>query len=272
VSVRARFRTSRGRVLATLPLFFLLVPAPPARAAEAENRIDFRILPACFRGDYGTGIDTSITYVPLIVVVSSRRQELRVTVPYLSIHTSQPVLYLNGEVIPAAAGGSTSESGLGDIVVQDEAFFLQGTSRRPWVSGILRVKFPTADEKKGLGSGETDYGGGVGVIQPLGPGWNLIGAWQYIVRGDPPGIDFRNTSWLTAGVQWRRSERSSWNAFYEARQSVIEGNSDLADVSLGYDRVLPRGVTLRSTAYAGLSSTSEDFGFSAGFSFARRAR
>ena len=261
-----------GRVSATLPLFFLLLPAPPARAAEAGTRTDFRILPAYFSGDYGTGIDTSITYVPLIVVVSSRRQELRVTVPYLSIHTSQPVLYLNGEVIPAPAGGSTSESGLGDVVAQDEVFVLQGSARRPWISGILRVKFPTADETKGLGSGETDYGGGVGVIQPLGPGWNFIGAWQYVVRGDPPGIDFRNTSWVTAGVQWRRSERSSWNAFYEDRQSVIEGNDDLADVSLGYDRVLSPGITLRSTAYAGLSSTAERFGFSAGFSFASRAR
>ena len=270
--MRTRFRTSRGRVLATLPLFFLPAPAPPARAAEAETRIDFRILPAYFSGDYGTGIDTSITYVPLIVVVSSRRQVFRLTVPYLSIHTNQPVVYLNGEVIPAPAGGSTSESGLGDVVAQDEVFILQGSARRPWISGILRVKFPTADETKGLGSGETDYGGGVGVIQPLGPGWNFIGAWQYVVRGDPPGIDFRNTSWVTAGVQWRRSERSSWNAFYEDRQSVIEGNDDLADVSLGYDRVLSPGITLRSTAYAGLSSTAERFGFSAGFSFASRAR
>ena len=261
-----------GRVSATLPLFFLLVPAPPARAAEAGTRTDFRILPAYFSGDYGTGIDTSITYVPLIVVVSSRRQVFRLTVPYLSIHTNQPVVYLNGEVIPAPAGGSTSESGLGDVVAQDEVFVLQGSARRPWISGILRVKFPTADETKGLGSGETDYGGGVGVIQPLGPGWNFIGAWQYVVRGDPPGIDFRNTSWVTAGVQWRRSERSSWNAFYEDRQSVIEGNDDLADVSLGYDRVLSPGITLRSTAYAGLSSTAERFGFSAGFSFASRAR
>jgi Putative MetA-pathway of phenol degradation len=268
--VRASVRTTVGRVLEALPLFFLLVPGTPARADGAGVRTDFRILPAYFSGDYGTGIDTSITYIPLIGVVTTRRQELRLTVPYLSIHTSRPVLYLNGEVIPAAGGGTTSESGLGDIVVQDEVFVVQGTSRRPWVSGILRVKFPTADESKGLGSGEADYGGGVGVIQPLRPGWNLIGAWQYVVRGDPPGIDFRNTSWLTAGVQWRRSEQSSWNAFYDVRQSVIEGNRDLADVSLGYDRTLSPGTVLRLTAYAGLSSTAERFGIGAGFSFGKR--
>ncbi|HEU4401101.1 MAG TPA: hypothetical protein VFT43_03270 [Candidatus Polarisedimenticolia bacterium] len=229
-------------------------------------RTDLRVLPAYFSGDYGTGIDTSITYVPMIAVVSSDRQEFRLTVPYVSIHTSQPVVYLNGEVIGPVPGGSTSESGLGDIVAQEEVFILKGTARRPWVSGVLRVKFPTADETKGLGSGEADYGGGIGVIQPLGRTWNLIGSWQHIVRGDPAGIDYRNTSWLTVGAQWRRSDRASWNAFYDRRQSVIEGHSDIADASLGYDRTLSRGVTFRSTLFLGLSDTAEDFGFAAGLS------
>ena len=236
--------------------------------AEAGTRIDFRILPAYFSGDYGTGIDTSITYAPMILVVSSDRQEIRLTVPYLSINTSAPVVYLNGEVIGPAPGGSTSESGLGDVLVQDEVFLLEGTARRPWVSGILRIKFPTADETQGLGSGEADFGAGIGIIQPLGPAWNLVGTWQYIARGDPAGSDYRNTSWLTVGAAWRRSGRSSWNAFYDRRQSVIEGKSDLADLSLGYDSAVSRGVTFRSAVYLGLSDTAEDFGISAGFSFA----
>lgn len=231
-------------------------------------RTDFRLLPAYFKGDYGTGIDTAIVYLPMILVLSSDRQELRVTVPYLSIRTSEPVLYLNGEVIAPAPGGSISESGPGDMVVQDEAFFLRGTARRPWVSGILRVKLPTADDTKGLGSGEPDFGGGLGVMQPLGHSWSLIGSWLYIARGDPAGLDFRDTSWLTVGVHRRLSERSSWHVFYDRRQSVIDGNPDLVDCSVGYDRVLWRGFALRSALFAGLSDTAEDFGVSAGFSVA----
>jgi hypothetical protein len=49
---------------------------------------------------------------------------------------------------------------------------------------------------------------------------------------------------------------------------VIESNAGLADLSAGHDRVLSGGVTLRSRVYVGLSSTSEDFGFGAGFSLA----
>jgi hypothetical protein len=243
------------------------MPAAAARASAA-TRIDLRVLPTFFNGDYGTGIETGITFVPIVLVVSSPRQEFRLTVPYLSIHTSEPVIYLNGEVIGPIPGGSTSQSGLGDIVAQEEVFFVQGTARRPWLSGILRVKFPTADETQGLGSGAYDYGAGLGFIQPLGHAWNVLGAFQYVVRGDPPGVDFRNTPWFTIGAQWRQSPRASWNVYYDRRRSVFEGNADLADLSAGYDRVLSRGVTFRSLVYAGLSTTSEDFGFGAGFSFA----
>jgi len=217
-------------------------------------------------------IDTSIVYLPMVFVFSSERQELRVTIPYLSIRTSQPVLYVNGEVIAPAPGGSTSESGLGDVVVQDEAFLLRGTARRPWVSGILRIKLPTADDTKGLGSGEPDYGAGVAILQPLGSAWSLIGSWLYIARGDPAGLDFRDTSWLTVGLHRRLSERSSWHAFYDRRQSVIEGNPDLADCSVGYDRALSRGITLRSSLFIGVSDTAEDFGLSVGFSMAAPSR
>ena len=270
--VRVRFAYPRGRVIPALPLFILLGATLMGGGAGAATRTDFRFLPAYFSGDYGTGIDTSIVNLPMILVVSSERQEFRVTVPYLSIRTSEPVLYLNGEVIAPAPGGSTAESGLGDVLVQDEIFFLQGTARRPWVSGILRIKLPTADEAKGLGSGEPDFGAGVAVIQPLGHAWNMIGSWMHIARGDPAGLDFRDTSWLTLGVHRSLSDRSSWHAFYDRRQSVIEGNPDLADCSLGYDRTLSRGVSLRSAAFVGLSDTAEDFGFSLGFSVAVGSR
>lgn len=255
-----------------LPFFVLLAAASSVGGVEAAIRSDVRFLPAYFSGDFGTGIETSILYLPVVLVVSSGRQELRVTVPYLSIRTSEPVLYLNGEVIAPAPGGSTAESGLGDVLVQDEVVFLRGTARRPWVSGVLRIKLPTADDTKGLGSGEPDFGAGAAVTQPLGSGWSLIGSWMHIARGDPAGIDFRDTSWLTLGLHRRMSEQSSWHAFYDRRQSVIEGNPDLADLSLGYDRALARGVTLRSTVFVGLSDTAEDFGVSAGVSVALGSR
>ncbi len=260
-------RARRRRALALLLALFAFAPA------RAETRTDFRILPAYFKGDFGTGIDTEIAYLPFIVTVGTERQEFRLTVPFLSITTSEPVTFAGGEIIArgpsAAAAGSTQQSGPGDVVLQEEYFFVRGGARRPWISGLAMLKLPTADDTKGLGTGEADYGPGVAIIQPVGAHLSLLGEARYIVRGDPPGIDYRNTLWLSAGVQARRSKTSSVSLLYDDRQSVLSGRQNLRDLSLGYDRLLSAGAKLRLALYTGLSRTAEDYGFSAGVSFGR---
>jgi hypothetical protein len=250
-----------GTVLAAVPLALLL-----SSQARAETRSDFRFLVSYFSGDFGTGIDTHIIYVPAILVVTREKHEFRLTVPYLSITTTEPVTFVGDQVIGRGQGGRTTESGPGDVVLQDEYFFVEGGRARPWVSALFRVKFPTADESRGLGTGEPDAGAGLGLIQPLGERWNLLGQTQYVVRGDPPDNDFRNTLWLSFGIQRRLSGSTSANLFYERRQSVLPGQPDLSDLSLGCDHSFARKLTLRAAAYLGLSETAEDYGVSAGIS------
>ncbi len=254
--------------IASLPALVLMSLLCATTQAGAETRASLRLLPAYYSGDFGTGISTDITYLPLIFGMTTKRHDLRVTVPFVSIRTEEPVTFAGGEVIRRGPGGagSTSEAGPGDVVVQEEYFFVQGTVRRPWVSGIFRVKLPTADESRGLGTGEVDYGPGLGIVLPAGRRWTLVGALQYLVRGDPPGADFRNTLWITAGAQARISDSGSVNLFYDDRQSILRGRENIRDLTLGYDRRLSPAVTFRSAAYVGLSDTAEDYGFSAGFS------
>ncbi|MFQ5844954.1 MAG: transporter, partial [Planctomycetota bacterium] len=225
----------------------LLVGSP----AAARVDVDARIVPAFFTGEFGSDVRTDITYIPLILRLSSARQEFRLTAPYLSIRTEEPVTFAGGDVIRRGTGGTTTESGAGDLVLQEDLFFLQGGGRRPWVSGSFRVKLPTADETQGLGTGELDYGPGVGLIQPLGSRWSILASVQYVVRGDPPGTDLRNTRWLSAGTQVRLGRGASVNLFYENRQSVLRGRDDIQDVSLGYDQRLSDTVTFRSILFLG---------------------
>jgi len=252
---------ARGAAVLAAPLaLFLSWPAP------AETQPEIRFVPAYFSGDFGTGISTGMTYLPLIFILGSTRQELRVTVPYLSVTTSQPVTFVGNEIIPRGSGGRTNESGLGDIVAREEYFFLEGGRRRPWISGLIRIKAPTADDTRGLGTGEWDYGPGAAVIQPLGARWNLLGEAQYVVRGDPRGTDFRNTWWLSGGLQKKLSGSTAASLYYERTQSVVPGRRDLVDLILGYDHGFARRLTLRTSVFVGLSDTAEDYGLSAGFS------
>jgi hypothetical protein len=243
-------------------MFPLLLSSP----ASAETRMDLLFMPSYFSGEFGTGIETHILSLPSTLVVTRGKHEFRLSVPYLSITAAEPVIYLGDQVIARGTGGRLTESGPGDVVLQDEYFFVEGSRSQPWISVLLRVKIPTADESRGLGSGEPDGGAGFGLIQPVGKRWALLGETQYVVRGDPPGTDLRDTLWLSIGLQRRLSGSTSANLFYERRQSVVPGRPDLADLSLGCDHSFARKLTLRTAAYLGLSETAEDYGFSAGIS------
>jgi hypothetical protein len=258
---RSWARRSAGVAL----LLAILIP----REAAARARFGGQILPAYFTGEFGGDVETRILYVPLVFSVSSERQDFRITVPFLSIRTEEPVLFVGGDVVSPASGGSGSgpstESGPGDIVLKEEVFLIKGDGAwRPWVSGIARIKVPTADEERGLGTGKLDYGPGAGLIQPLGGRWTLLAEFLYVVRGDPSSFDLRNTLWSSAGVQLRATSMTSLYLFLESRQSVLPGREAIRDLTFGYDRRLSDAVTFRSAAYLGLSDTAEDFGLSLG--------
>jgi outer membrane putative beta-barrel porin/alpha-amylase len=250
-----------GRSLSKALLLVLLFSA--AGGARAET--DLRFLPAYFTGDFGGDIPTDIAFAPLVLTVQSRRNEFRGTVPFLSIRTDQSVVFIGGEVIPTG-GGPQTESGLGDVILQDDYYFKQGSARAPWLYGSLRIKLPTGDETKGLGSGKTDIGPGAGIIQPLGTRWSLLSEVRYVFRGDPSGVDFRNTLWIDAGAQVRPSQATWLSFFYDRRESVLADRVPIEDVSAEFDVRLSPAVKLRSAVFKGLSDTAEDYGLSLGFS------
>jgi hypothetical protein len=243
-----------------------MVCALSMHPARCETRTDVRFIPVYFSGDFGSDVQTDILYLPFIFTARTEASEFRITLPFLSIRTDEPVTFAGGEVIRRGAGNPATESGPGDLVVQGERFFVQGDERRPWISGIFRLKVPTADESRGLGTGEFDYGPGAAILQPAGRSLSLFGQALYVVRGDPAGADFRNTLWISAGAQRTISESSSFSLSFEDRQSVVRGRREIRDLSLGYDRRLSPAITLRSALFVGLSDTAEDWGFSAGLS------
>ena len=190
---------------------------------------------------------------------------MRFTLPWLHIRTDEPITFVGGDVIQRGAGGSTEESGPGDLVAEYERTVVAGGAapgggRRPWVSAGLRLKLPTADENRGLGTGEVDWGPQAAVVQPLGALWHVLAELRYVVRGDPPGIDYRNTWWLAAGAQRRLAEGTYLSIVLDNRQSVLRGRDTIRDLTIGYDRRLGPAVGLRTAVYAGLSDTAEDFG------------
>jgi hypothetical protein len=146
-----------------------------------------------------------------------------------------------------------------------EVDLLRGGGKTPWVSGVLKVKLPTADEEEYLGTGEADFEGGFALVQTVGR-TSLLADARYMRVGDPEGFALADVKTLGAGVAQKIGTRRSTYlyAYLENRTHPVPGREDRLDVSLGGSRKFgaTNAVKVAGAAYLGLSESAEDFGFS----------
>lgn len=103
------------------------------------------------RGDYGLSADTDVLIGLLNPTVETEAWRLQASLPYVRLDGPASVVGATGPVI-----ASRSASGIGDVSLT--AVRKLGPDEHGWISELgLKVKLPTADETKGLGTGETDY-------------------------------------------------------------------------------------------------------------------
>ena len=285
----------------TLCLALALLEAGTGDLVLAADRFSFRISPTYFSGDYGTGIETTLTYVPFDFRWDYSRARLKVIVPYVSISDAGSVTFTGAGPSPAVqspaasssdpspmdpagsgglpagtpAGGGppapppgfirsenvgTAQSGLGDVRLAADLYLLKGSATRPWITLGPFFKLATADESKGLGTGENDYGAGLGLTAPLGGGWQAYADAGYQVTGDPPGVDYRNVRKVGLGLGKTLKDRITWEGYYEDRNSLLDGVANLRDASVGLRIDAAAGTTLGFTLFKGLSGSAEDWG------------
>jgi outer membrane putative beta-barrel porin/alpha-amylase len=257
-----------------------------SRARAADHPFSVQVTPSYWSGDYGTGTGTDLSYLPLELRWDLARARLKVLVPYVSISSSGSVTFTGSGPVaigrstqggaPPQGGGTptgqgapqfvgsnnvaTRQSGLGDIRLACDLYLVKGSDTRTWVSLTPFAKLPTADETKGLGTGEPDYGLGLGFIVPFSKRWKGYLDASYQVTGDPPDVDYRDVRKLGAGAGWAATDRLSWEAYVEDRTSILPGEADLLDLMAGarFHTEGSNGVGLY--VFKGLSRTAEDWG------------
>ena len=260
----------RDRVLLVV-LVLTLMAVPPAFAEDRDwvslaTSVNYTV------GDYGTGKDTTIVYVPFTLGVSPiDRLWLRVTVPFL-YESNQNVVLTGGGVASrqkqtgklAKPASSSSEEGLGDVLAKVSYVILKEGVIAPEIEPYLKVKFPTADRDRGLGTGEFDETVGVDLSK------NLVGdlygylTLAYTFIGDPPGSDLRDSFGWSVGLAYGIVPAVSIFAFLDGATSVAPGQDDPLEVRVGVELRLTRVLKLTGAVTRGLSNGSPDWGVSAG--------
>lgn len=212
-------------------------------------------------GDYGDTSDTSILFIPVTGRVEYGRLTVKASVPYIRIEGPGNVVggTDGGIVVGPGGGGKTSQSGLGDIVVSGSYLFYPLSEGMPFMELTGKVKIPTADEDKGLGTGKVDYTIQGDLYQPFGA-FTIFGGIGYRVRGEPAGFNLGNSFLASVGGAYKVSDIWSGGLMFDYREAATKTSDDRLELT-PYVAIKPSTEwTLSLYASFGMSDASADTG------------
>ena len=209
-------------------------------------------------GDYGQASATEIVYIPVTLKKTTGPWALKLTVPYLRITGPGGVLPELGPVGSATATGA----GLGDILASATYRAYYNAKQGVLVNVTGKVKIPTADRHKGLGTGKADFYGQADVYRISGP-WIPFFTLGYKVIGDTATTDFNNVAYGAMGVSYKLSDRTSVGARAYARQRTTASNDPRKELTLFASNKLTKTWKLQGYTIKGFSNASPDWGVGA---------
>ena len=233
-----------------------------------------------FTGKYGTDVRTNTLYVPTSLRRLFDNGDVTLVVPYVSITSNCGVTVVSG--VPLRTGGlcpsttstgtfpsRVTESGIGDVLLIGRYYLYTereiGLLPSIMVSG--RIKAPTADRDRGLGTGEWDEGGGIGLTKLLTD--KLIGLADagYTIIGKPEGVNLRNQWSYDVGLGYYFLPTLMGSVYYEEARALVPGFQNPRDVFMGLSWKVTQTVRVNTGVIKGLSNAAPEYGASVGASF-----
>ncbi len=252
----------------------LLLSTSDLRAADSEpvenagTGVTFSTGFDYTKGSYGTPHATKLLYIPFTFLYDADTYSVDATFPYLyqSGPTGQTIV--GGRVVPlgaAVSGRATPRiatvQGWGDLVLGGTRYFEGESETSPVYSLRAQVKFGTANQDIGLGTGKNDYTFSGGVLRLLGDNWVLSGDLGYTKFGSPSGVRLRPVLFASIGGAYRFADRSRIGLTSYMSGSNLAGTPAPVDVTAYYAFSPSKSMQLRAYLLKGLSQGSANHGF-----------
>lgn len=212
-------------------------------------------------GTYGGDRKIEDLYVPVSVQVDMGNAALRLTVPYLSVDAPEGTIIVgpDGEPLPGE-GPMTTNSGLGDVTASVTFYDVLSSPERGVALDLTgKVKFGTADETKGLGTGENDYTVQADLLKFVDR-LTLVGSLGYAFRGTPPGAKLDDSMLVSVGGSYKFSDNVRGGLFLDYRESSISGADAIQELSGFVSRRLKGSWRVQVHVLTGFSDNSADWG------------
>jgi hypothetical protein len=225
-------------------------------------------------GKYGASTETKILSIPFTARYDTDLWGLRLTVPYLRVTSPNNVIPGVGRFDTtgrrqrrrAAAAGTTTASGIGDVVASATytAYYDDDAERGLDLTG--RIKLPTADADKGLGTGSTDESVQIDVYQSFDKLTLFAGA-GYTFYGHSDFVQLDNALNYGIGASNKYNATDSIGASLDGRLRVTPGGAPQRELSLFWSHRTAGATRLQAYVSVGLAKGSPDRG--AGLSLTR---
>ena len=213
-------------------------------------------------GDYGSNDDIKDVYVPVSLLIDYDKLAFRITIPYLSVQapTGSTTISPGNSVVLGTPGTSTTESGLGDITASMTVYDIITNRTSNFVmDSTIKVKAATADEDKGLGTGENDYSAQLDFYKYVND-LTWIAGVGYKLRGDPDDLNLNNVFFASLGASYRLSNVTRIGLIGDYRESALERGDVLKEISGFISHRLNSQWSLSGYLLTGLSDGSADWG------------
>lgn len=212
-------------------------------------------------GEYGGSETIEDIYVPLTGQIDTGRASFALTVPYLSVRAPSGTLVSEPGTEPVTGTGEmTTESGLGDIIAVATIYDVFYSSRLDVAIDLTgRIKFGTADEEKGLGTGEQDYTVQADVFK-FYDRLTLFGSAGYKFRGDPDAYELEDVLLGSVGGVYNSGNATRVGFAFDYRESSLPGGDALSELSAFLARELSEQLRLEFYLIKGFSDSSPDWG------------
>lgn len=209
-------------------------------------------------GNYGGTQATDTLFIPFIGKYEEGLWTYKLTVPYVRVTGPGNVVRDVGAFRTAAAT-RTTESGLGDIVAAATRNVYDNAASGTLLDVTGKVKFATADENKGLGTGENDYAVQLDAYQTAGK-VTLLGTVGYKVLGDPAGISLDNVWYGTVGVSGKVGAETSAGMMLDVRQKASATGSPQRELTAYVSHKYSKEWKSQAYVVKGFADGSPDWG------------
>jgi hypothetical protein len=210
-------------------------------------------------GDYGDDSATDILFLPTTLSYKRGAWGAKVTVPWLDMKGPGSVVGGGDGGVETGGDEPIDASGLGDIWTGVSYAVESVPAEWFYLDVVGKVKFPTADEDKGLGTGEFDYTLQFDFFKPLGK-FSPMATAAYKIKGDPSGVDLDNVIYLSLGGDYRINKAVNFGASVDFQEASTSSADNALEIFSYVGLKATEDTLLTLYAYAGLSDGSPDAG------------